>query len=229
MPTARIISLERDYHRLDGLRKRFAAAIRATTSNTLHEDINGVEAFWLHPIDPDDADNVLPYSVDVEFSTSVSDDVLEQLAKAILWTFTDEPLLSAHIPYGTQIGVWVKTPGQFKWEETTKKSGYSVGTRSEFSFFGGEKLLVLVAPDDPDAPFDNRHRETYWSIWVEDAEGEQHATRGARGDSTPDELWSIASSALYQAVSSNEVDQRTAEIKNWLEAVFGAHLTRNAT
>lgn len=116
MPTVRILSLMPDYHRFDGHRHRVAVALRATTSNTLHEDLNGVEAFWLPPIDPEDAENVLPYSVDVEYGENVDDQTLDRLADCILWVFSNSP----EVPSGTTYGVWIKTPGRWLWKEQMK-------------------------------------------------------------------------------------------------------------
>lgn len=227
MPTIRIISLKPDYDRLTGHRRDFAAALRAATSNTLHENIESVEALWLAPIDPDDAVNVLPYSIDVEFSTAVNDHILEQLANTILDIFMADPYTSRHIPSGTQVGAWIKTPGRFYWKETIKKAEQIIGVHSQFSFFDGDRLLVLVAPDHPDAPYDERHNEHCWEINAQTGDGELLAKRYSRKKADPDDLWSTVSSGLYQSVSSNEVNRLSPEIKVWLQKVHAAYQTRS--
>ncbi len=230
VPTVRIISLRPNYDRLAGHRRDIAAALRATAANTLHHNTEGVEAFWFAPIDPDDAINVLPYSIDVEFSDEVSEPKLEELANALLWVFIDDPKISPNIPWGTTIGVWIKTPGRFFWKEHTKSMDRSVGQSSVFPFFDGDRQLVLIAPDHPDAPYDDRrHNEPLWDIWTQAQDGEKLATRAARRDTGPDQLWSEVSSALYQSVSSNETDRQTPEIRAWLKEVYTAYHERIAS
>jgi hypothetical protein len=103
---------------------------------------------------------------------------------------------------------------------------FTVDTRSTFPFFGGEKVLILTAPDHPEASFDDRLSTTFWDIEVQDDHGEQHGVRGAYEDATADDLWSPVSNVLYQTVSSSAVNDRTPEVQAWLKLVVAAYQER---
>lgn len=75
-------------------------------------------------------------------------------------------------------------------------------TRSEFPFFGGEKTLVVTAPDDPEAKHSRRFDEP---------------------------IWSTVRDVLYQTVSSSEVDRRHFEIEAWVAQVHAAYHARVGT
>lgn len=104
----------------------------------------------------------------------------------------------------------------------------TIGVTSTYPFFGGEKVLILIAPDHPEAPIDRRRQTPYWEIEVADNEGETHATRGSHGD-TAESLWLQTSSALYQAVSSTEVDRLYNQLQDWVSQVHAAYHARIAT
>jgi hypothetical protein len=224
MPTVRIISLKPDYDRLAGHRKGIVADLRINASIQLQEDLDVVEAFWFAPIDPDDAVNMLPISIDVEYSRLLPDHEIDELAEALLRVFTNNEA----IPLGMTIGVWIKMPGQFHWKEKTKSADPIVGPHSELHFTDGTKQLILIAPDHSDAPYDARHNEYYWSIWVQTTNGEVLATRIARRDADAGRIWSEVSGALFQAVSSNEVGERTREVRKWIVQVHKAFKEREA-
>lgn len=104
----------------------------------------------------------------------------------------------------------------------------SIGLESIFPIFGGDRILVLIAPDHPDAPYSERHSEHYWEFETHTGRGEVLAIGSARRDATGHELWSSAvSGAMYQSISSNETDRRTGEIRDWLDKVVEAYKNRH--
>lgn len=102
-------------------------------------------------------------------------------------------------------------------------------TRSEFPFFGGEKTLVVTAPDHPEAKRSRRFDEPVWSLSVIDSDGEEHGLRGVGMNATADTIWRDAFDVLYQTVSSSEVDRRSVEIEAWVTQVYAAYHARAGT
>lgn len=117
MPTIRVISATPEYNQLGGAARRsIAEALRLATADVLFESVNGIEAFWWPPFDPESALNTLQFSVDIEFSSEVPHQELERLADALLLVFQG----SAFIEAGLSYGVWIKTPYEYLWKESIK-------------------------------------------------------------------------------------------------------------
>lgn len=118
MPSLRVLSLDTVYNRLCGpARKAISAQLRQAAVDVLNEDPDGVEAFWWPPIDSESADNMLPYSVDVEYSVNTPTIVCERLASALLAVFDRSPDINP----GEQYGVWIKTPHYWVWRDRKKE------------------------------------------------------------------------------------------------------------
>lgn len=101
----------------------------------------------------------------------------------------------------------------------------TVDKRSVFPFFNGDRVLVILAPDHRDAPLNRRNNTPLWRIDTQSADGETLATRYEHR-TTSELLWLTVSDALYQSISSNEVDRRTSEIKAWINEVYLAYQAR---
>jgi hypothetical protein len=219
MPTIRVISLKDTYDHLNGHRREIATALRAATSNLLNEDIEGVEAFWFAPIAYDDAVNVLPISVDVEFSAEIDEKKADQLADALLWVLTKDPFSSAYIPFNMKVGVWIKTPHLYYWKETTKEVKQTIARRSYFPF-SEDVLLVVTAPDAPHAHFP-------WEITTQTVDGHQISAEHADILAS---LWVLTmkvSKALDEAIySPDEVEKHASAVQSWLNDVYEAYYSR---
>lgn len=101
-------------------------------------------------------------------------------------------------------------------------------TRRVYEFFGGEQLLVAVAPDDPDAHVNRKGRPT-WQFTVVNQQGEELGVRGATAEVAFKGLLGVVWDLLYQTISSSEVDRRRSEIWAWLRRVYKVYETRVET
>lgn len=103
----------------------------------------------------------------------------------------------------------------------------TVDTTSVFPFFEGEKLLVLIAPDDPNADSSSYANINYWHIATKNAKDEELGISIANDDATAEDLWfSSVKDVLYQTVSSSEVARRTTKVQAWIEQVVAAYQAR---
>lgn len=121
MPTIRVQSTTQRIN-MDA-RRRVAIQLREGVAEILKENISGVEALWWPPIDGDSAINVLPYTVDIEYSGQVTAEQQQAILDLVTRLFGEE----RHVAADTEVGVWIKTPGQFLWAQgAVKKEDYNL-------------------------------------------------------------------------------------------------------
>ena len=103
-----------------------------------------------------------------------------------------------------------------------------ISTKSQCSFHNGDMLLILVSPDDPDAPTGSASKDKIWSIETRHTSGDIRGKRAARKTASLAHLLGEVFDVLYQTVSSNEVDRRHKEVEDLVHQVYQAYQVRRS-